>query len=110
MTQAQDETLRSRAAAVLGRVRSESAQRALASTALDGQQSETLRVSVLGSLSESAKAYGKQLSDDQVQQLVGLTADETQSAGLRTAASKALGALNLTDNKASDLIRKYYRG
>lgn len=109
LEQAADEGLRIRVAAALSYGRSQASQRALASLAFDDKQSETLRISVFAAMAESAKQSGNLLSEGQVARLVEITADESKLA-LRTAASQALGALNLSDNKASDLIRKYYRG
>jgi len=59
-------------------------------------------------LASSAKAFGNRLDDDRVTRVLGLARDEPDLV-MRSAASQALGALDLTDNKASDIIRSYYR-
>ncbi|MFH0983847.1 MAG: HEAT repeat domain-containing protein [Planctomycetota bacterium] len=109
LASADDEDLRRKAAAVLAWSRSQTAQRALAEVALDGAQTSTLRVAAFAALADSAKLNGPLLSDTLLSRLVAVAADESDLV-LRTAASQALGALNLTDNKASEIIRKYYRG
>ncbi len=106
---AEDEELRIKAAGVLALSRTQSAQRSLAGVALDDTQSEALRVATFTALADSAKLNGNLLDDTLLSQLVGVSAEEADLT-LRTAASRALGALNLTDNKASEIIRKYYQG
>lgn len=106
---AEDEELRKKAADAAALLRSQSAQRALAEVALDDTQSETLRVAVFTALSDSAKINGNLLGDALLSHLVEVSADESNLT-LRTAASRALGALNLADNQASEIIRKYYGG
>ena len=106
---AEDEALRKKAAAVLALSPAQSSQRALAQVALDEAPSETLRVVAFTALADSAKLNGNLLSDTLVSRLVRVSADEPNLT-LRTAASRALGALNLTDNQASEIIRKYYQG
>ena len=106
---AEDEELRRQVTLVLAMSRSQSSQRALAEVALDDGSSEMLRVAAFTALAESAKINGSLLSDTLLSQLVEVSAEEPNLT-LRTAASRALGALNLTDNQASEIIRKYYRG
>jgi hypothetical protein len=77
--------------------------------ALKTDNTESLRVAVFGSLADSAKHAGNKLTEEQVNELVKQAMDEP-NLNLRTAASKALGALNLTTSKASEIIRKYYGG
>ncbi|MCK4659738.1 MAG: HEAT repeat domain-containing protein [Phycisphaerae bacterium] len=104
-----DEQLRRKVAAVLALSRTQGSQRALAEVALDDTQSETLRMSLFANLADSAKLSGNLLSSDMVSRLVEVSAEEPNLT-LRTAASRALGALNLTNNQASEIIRKHYRG
>ncbi len=106
---ATSETLRSVAASVLALSKSGTAQQAVARLALDDGQSEALRVSAFASLAESAKNHGNLLASDQVSELVK-TAQSEENLTLRTSASRALGALNLADNRASEIIRGYYGG
>jgi hypothetical protein len=81
----------------------------VAALALDAANSESLRLSSFASLSESAKSHGNLLSGDQVTELIRIARDEPDLT-MRTAASQALGALNLTANKASEIIRGYHEG
>jgi len=101
---ASDEKLQTTAASVLALVESQEGQRAIAHVALDEKTTSTLRVSAFGSLAESAKRYGNALEPAQVDRLITIARDEKDLV-LRTAASQALGALNLVDDKASEIIR-----
>ncbi|HEY3242732.1 MAG TPA: HEAT repeat domain-containing protein [Phycisphaerae bacterium] len=103
------EELRVTCASVLALAETASAQRALSDLALKTDNTESLRVAVFGSLADSAKHAGNKLTEEQVNELVKQAMDEP-NLNLRTAASKALGALNLTTSKASEIIRKYYGG
>lgn len=104
-----DERLQATCASVLALAASDTAQRSIAHVALDANNTRTLRVSAFGSLSESARNHGNLLEDEQVAQLVALARDDADLV-IRTAASQALGAVNLATNKASDIIRSYYGG
>ena len=104
-----NEQLQTLAASVLALLNSPTAQRAVAHVALDTATPTPLRLAFLGSLSESARNHGNQLEDDQVAALVNLARVEPDMT-LRTAASHSLGALNLSNNKASEIIRSYYGG
>lgn len=106
---ATNEQLRSVAASVLALAKSAGAQRAVARLALDAGQSEALRASVFASLAESAKNHGNLLASEQISELVKMVQGE-ENLTLRTAASHALGALNLADNRASEIIRGYHGG
>lgn len=99
------EDLRIRAAEVLALAGTSSAQQALARVALDDTQSRRLRLAAMAALSESARRHGNLLSTSQQDALVRLVA-EGPDLTLRTAASQALGALNLASNRASELIRR----
>jgi hypothetical protein len=101
------EDLQIKAGAVLALVETPAAQQAIAALALDPGNTESLRLAMLGRLAESGKANGNKLPAAQVDALIRLAADEPQLE-LRTAASKALGALNLSDNRASAIIRQYH--
>lgn len=104
-----DEMLRIRSAEVLALMGGASAQRAIAAVALDGGQTSTLRVAAFGSLAESGRRFGNLLETRQVEELVSIAKDEGDLT-LRTAASEALGAMNLASNEASAIVRGYYRG
>jgi len=106
---ASDERLQMTAASVLSLTPSPAAQRAIAHVALDGTNSKPLRVAVFGSLAESAKNNGNLLEEGQVNALVTIAKDDADLT-IRTAASQTLGAINLSNNKASDIIRAYYGG
>ncbi|MCP4589536.1 MAG: hypothetical protein GY842_02205 [bacterium] len=106
---ADDDELRRRTTAVLARLDGPTAQRALVATALSDTEHETLRVASFDALAESARIHGNLLSDTLLTRLIEVASDEPDLA-LRTAASQALGALNLTDNKAGEVIRKYHQG
>ena len=77
--------------------------------ALDAGNADSLRISAFNSLAESAKHNGNLLEERQIAQLVEIARDDTDLT-IRTAASEALGALNLATNKASEIIRSYYGG
>ncbi|MFQ5592028.1 MAG: response regulator, partial [Phycisphaerae bacterium] len=64
--------LQTRAASVLALVHTPSAQRAVATMALDANNDESLRISAFASLSESAKKFGNLLVEDQLDALVGV--------------------------------------
>ncbi len=104
-----DELLQTTAASVLALVPESTAQRAIAHVALDSNQPESLRIAAFGSLAESAKSNGGQLEDAQITALVRIARDDANLV-IRTAASQALGAINLAGNKASDIIRSHYGG
>jgi HEAT repeat protein len=104
-----DERLQITAASVLALARTATAQRAVAHVALDEGNSETLRIATFGSLAESARNHGNALEEAQVARLI-LVAREEKNLTLRTAASQALGAINLANNRASEIIRGFYGG
>ncbi len=104
-----DEALQTLVARVLALLSAPTAQRAIAFVALSDSNTESLRVSVFGSLAESAKRNGNLLEDDQVAALVDIAREDADLV-IRTAASQALGAINIESNKASDIIRSFYRG
>ena len=104
-----DEALQTLVAKVLALLSAPTSQRAIAFVALNDSNAESLRVSVFGSLAESAKRNGNLLEDDQVTALIDI-AREDPDLIIRTAASQALGAINIESNKASEIIRSFYRG
>ena len=58
---------------------------------------------------EMQEEQHRHLLEAQVAELVRIARDEPDLV-LRTAASQALGAVNLASNQASDIIRRYYGG
>lgn len=106
---ATSEDLQIRAAAVLALAGTETSQRAIAHVALDESNTKSLRIAAFGSLTESAKNAGNKLEADQVTALVKIAKDEPDLE-LRTAASQALGGVNLANNQASEIIRSFSRG
>lgn len=103
------EVLQIQAASVLALAPTSSAQQAIATLALEARNTESLRVAAFASLAESAKVNGNLLSEVQTDQLITMAINE-ENLVLRTAASQALGALNVPSNKAAPVIQKYHRG
>ncbi|MEK6676831.1 MAG: HEAT repeat domain-containing protein [Planctomycetota bacterium] len=106
---ATDDELQVRAVGVLALLPTPTSQRAIAHVGLDDTQSEPFRLAALEALAVSARRHGNLLEEDQTAVLIGLARDE-QNLVLRTAASKALGTLNLANNRASEIIRGFYGG
>jgi HEAT repeat protein len=104
-----DEPLQIASASVLALARTESAQRSIAHVAFDSANTRTLRVSAFGSLAESAKNNGNLLEDGHIADLVSIARDDADLV-IRTAASEAIGAVNLKSNRASEIIREYHAG
>ena len=104
-----DERLQISCAEVLALAPTQTAQRSIAQVALDEGNTRSLRVSAMASLAKSARNHGNLLEDAQWSALVKIARDESDLT-IRTAASQALGAINLTDNQASAIIRNYHGG
>ncbi len=100
------EELQVKVAAALALIPTQRAQEAIARLALSTDESNELRVALFGSLAESARIHGNLLGQGSVDRLITYATDEPDLI-LRTSASKALGALNLVDNRASEIIRRY---
>ncbi len=105
---ADDEGLRIECASVLALLAAPTAQRSIADLALKVDHTESLRLAAFTSLAESARRGGKRLDEGRLQGLLSAARDEPDLT-IRTAASRALGAMNLADNKASEIIRSYSR-
>ncbi len=97
-------TLRVTCAEVLAESKTPEAQQAIAKLALDPNQDKPLRIEVFAALANSAKANGNLLTDD-LRGQVSAAATQAKDLDIRTAASQALGALNLPSNLASEIIR-----
>lgn len=104
------EALRVRAAHALALASSAEAQEALAADALNADRGQAERIAMFGSLAESARRNGNLLgASETVNRIIDFTMKEGDLV-LRAAASKALGALDLASNKASEIIRAQYNG
>lgn len=104
-----DMQLRAAAAGVLGVLALPSGQAALAKVALTASESAEVRIRMFEALAESAKRGGNHLGADAVKGVI--TAAESEAdLTVRTAAAQALGALNLSGNPASTIIRNQYGG
>lgn len=101
--------LRMLAAEVLGYLATAEAQGAIASRALDVAEEAPMRMAMFAALAEAAKREGNHLSGELVAEVIKLVESEP-NLELRTAASQALGALNLESNPASTIIRNQYGG
>ena len=99
-----DESMRLKAAAVLAWAKTETAQSAIARLALDSTGSARQRVAGLAILAESAKRFGRLMGDDLVNSLTDQALHEPDLA-IRTAASQALGAMDLGSDRAAEIIR-----
>lgn len=88
---------------VLALVNSNRAQPSLAAVALDAKTPEPLAVSLLNSLANSAKFWGNRLQGGSITPLQQAAAGN-QSLAIRSAAAEALGALNLPNEQAQQLI------
>ncbi len=104
-----DESLQIAAASVLALLSSPTAQQSIAKVALDDRSTELLRVAAFDSLAASAKVNANLLTEPQINRLVEMSINDPNLI-IRSAASQALGALNLPTNKVVPIIDKYYRG
>lgn len=103
---AENEGLQIACSKVLALLPTSTAQRSIAAIALDDGRTKTLRLASLKALTASAKGMGNALEGGQVSNLIALVETESDLE-LRTAASHSLGALNLANNQASEIIRSY---
>ena len=101
--------LQVKAARTLAAINSADGQRVTCELALNPGNNTELRIAAFEALAESAKRHGNLLLPAQASEIVK-AAIETADLTMRTAASQALGALNLTSNEASEIIRRFYRG
>lgn len=104
-----DAALRRTVAQVLEYYGSATAQEGIARLALSVDVDSDMRVSMFDSLAAAGRRRGNLLSAATVDALLKVVEAEPDMV-LRTAASQALGALNLPGNKAGDLIRGQYGG
>lgn len=106
---ASQEDLQLAAIGLLATISSGGAQRAIAHIALAGSHTESLRTAAFAGLAESAKRFGSLLDGEQVDALLTFSFEEA-NLRLRTAASHALGALNVASDKASRIPLRFHRG
>jgi len=104
-----DETLRITVVDVLGYLGSPQAQEAIAAIALDANEPEATRVQVFAALAEAAKRRGALLGADAIDRIVQM-AESDPNMVIRAAAGQALGALSVTGEPASKIIRNQYQG
>src|SRR5262249_4204508 len=104
-----NETLRIKAASVLARIDTATAQPAIAAVALEPSNSKPMRVAAFASLAESARTYGSKLDEALVTRIIDM-AMKDKDLTIRTACSQALGALNLPNSRASEIIRAQSQG
>ncbi|HUW84381.1 MAG TPA: hypothetical protein VMZ31_16470 [Phycisphaerae bacterium] len=107
--QSRDIQLQTRAASVLALFRTPDAQGAIASIALDDQAQKELRLACFASLAESGRHHGLLIGEKLVTSLIDVVMN-AEDLTIRTAASAAMGALNVPGNKASEIIRAQYQG
>ena len=106
----ESEALRVQAAHAVALAARAEAQEALAANAMNAERGAAERIAMFGSLAESARRNGNLLGGSEtVNRLIDFTKTEDDLV-LRAAASKALGALDLASNKASEIIRAQYDG
>lgn len=104
-----DPQLRLTAGAVLGFMGGSAGQVALAEVALTATEAAEIRINMYRAVAASAMRSGNQLGEEQVNRLIA-SAESEADLSIRTAASEALGALNLPGNPASTIIRNQYGG
>ena len=88
----------------LAHFESPGAQRAIASMALNTNNSAEVQISGFDSLAMSAKLNASMLPDETLDAIYALISTETTDPALRSAAAAAYGALNLPSQKVKDLI------
>lgn len=103
------EELRIRSAHALALSTAPEAQEAIAAAAMKTDYTLAMRVAAFGSLAESARRNGRLLGEESITRIIELVKTEKDLI-LQGAASKALGALDLPSNLASEIIRSQSRG
>lgn len=89
---------------VLAYISSPNAQRAIAESALNADNSMEVRIAAFNSLANSGKMNGSMLAADTIDQIYGLTSSVETEPDLRAAAAAAFGSLNLPSQKVKTLI------
>jgi len=93
---------------VLAVIDKPSAQQSLAEAAIAADDT-AVAVALLGSLAESARAFGQLIDDDAAESLVSL-AGTTQDDEVAVAASRAIGALALPTSTVEQVVRRTVGG
>jgi len=99
------EAVRLAASRALAVMQSASAQRAIASRAVDARTPERVRVAAFKDLAASLRRYGNLLSEELSQAVVEVVGGQG-SGELLTAAAQSLGAMNLPSEKIKSLIAR----
>lgn len=107
--ESKEPVLRVTGANALALVGTPAAQSKLAEIALNDAEAEEMRILFFAALAEGAKRHGALLPADLAVKVRDV-AEKATSLNLRTAASQALGAMNLPSNPASAIIRNQYGG
>ncbi len=107
--EADDAELKGAVAQVLAYLPSKEAQAALADVCLNEDADQDLRVRMFAALALAGRSHGNLLDQGDVERLITI-AEGAGNMTIRAAASEALGALNLSSNPASAIIRNQYRG
>ena len=81
-------------------------QQAIVPLAMNATAGDDVRIQAFASLSESIRRFGNQVTDPQAQSILELVNDVKAPMPLRQAAAQALGAMNLSSDKAKALILK----
>jgi len=89
---------------ILAHLDSPDAQRAIASMALNGSNSNEVRVAAFESLATSAKLNGNMLLEQMLDDIYALIRSDQTDPALRSAAAAAFGSLDLPSQKVKDLI------
>ncbi|MBK8270113.1 MAG: hypothetical protein IPK83_18185 [Planctomycetes bacterium] len=104
------EILRTQSGRTLALIGNVESQEAVAEYAMDAARGQPERIAAFASLAESARRIGSLIGEREVvSRLIEFTLNESDLV-LRSAASKAMGALNLPSNKAGDIIRAQHNG
>ncbi|NLX13777.1 MAG: hypothetical protein GXY44_09015 [Phycisphaerales bacterium] len=97
------EELREASIEVLALLSSAEAQRGIARAALDSESGEELRIKACAALADSARRFGPLLDAPAFDAVLHIALQD-ESVALRTAASKAVGAMNLPGPQAAEII------
>jgi hypothetical protein len=89
---------------ILAHLDSPSAQRSIATMALDEANTMAVRLSAFGSLAISAKLNANLLDNELIDAIYSLVSSQQIDRQLHSAAAAAYGALNLPSQKVKDLI------
>ncbi len=97
------DAVRVAAASALAMEKEAKAQQAIANLACNTEATEAVRIAAFGTLSESLRRIGNQLTETQSQTVLDIVTSK-ESLPLRNAAAQALGAMDLPSERTKDLI------